>query len=235
MKTFYVTLTSEQLPPIIPSVLDHWFFVDPVYGLNFTYPATASGDVWSVSALFATYTAFVCGGEFFPWGYQVVDQTQFITLPDLKGNTTIVFVPSGIDITYHEILKIIYDPGNGEQSITINRPIISEPADFSGVSFSFFDPALDSPAKIPQSFNYYTSGNQVTYFPKISALYSDMTRLFFNFVVNIFPNSIYDIDNVHLIATTLSPKDYYSSTCVYEIESEDVLSLNVVNSPISGS
>ena len=94
MKTYYVTLTSEQLPPLIPNVLDHWFFVDPVYGLNFTYPNSADGDVWAVSALSATYTTFVCGGEFFPWGYQVVDQVQNITLIDLKGDTTIVFVPS---------------------------------------------------------------------------------------------------------------------------------------------
>jgi hypothetical protein len=235
MKTFYVTLTSEQLPPIIPNVLDHWFFLDPVNGLNFSYPATASGDIWAVSALSATYTAFVCGGEFFPWGYQVVDQTQFIVIPDLKGDTTIVFVPSGIDITYHDILKIVYDPGNGEQPITINRPIISQPADFSGASFTNFEPALDSPIKINQAFNYYTSGARVTYYPKISALYGDMTRLIYGFEVNIFPNSIYDIDNVHLIAATSSPEDYYKSTCVYEIESENIVTLNVVNAPISGS
>jgi len=231
MKTYYVTLTSEQLPPIVPSVLDHWFFMDPVLGDNFFYPATADGGIWALSALNATYTAFVCGGEFFPWGYQTVDQIQDITLIDLKGDTTIVFVPSAIDITYHDVLKIVYDPGNGERPVIVNRPIVPPAADFSEEVFlGTSNP--NTPTKINKSFNYYASASKVTYFPKVTALYGDMTRLYYNFTVNIFPNSIYDIDNVHLVAAAPAP-GYNASTCAYEIESKDAIALNVLSVSVS--
>lgn len=222
MKTLYVTLTSYQLPPIDPQVLDHWFFVDPLYGATFTYPASCDGGDWSDPT---TYTSYVCGGYFFPWGYQVVDQIQDITLKDLKGDTTIVFVPSAIDVTFHDVLKIVYDPGNGEQPVVINRPIISQPADFSDNAFLEIA-NIDSPTLTTQSFFYPASSSLVTYYPSITALYGDMTRLFYYYTVNVYPNSIYNIDDVHLVTTAQLSGSGSNSICTYEVESVNTLAIN---------
>ena len=236
MKTIFVALTSEQLPPIQPLVLDHWFFTDPVSGANFVYPASCYGGEWEdvipISDNYTSYTAFVCGGYFFPWGYQVVDQHQNYTLRDLKGDTTIVFVPSSIDTTYHDVLKIVYDPDNGDRAVTINRPIISRPADFSDNSFVEIA-NIDSPTLSNQAFVYPASSQLITYHPTITALYSDMTRLFFRFTINIYPNSIYNIDNVHLVAAAQLSAN--NAVCTYEIESENTLAMNKVSIPSTTS
>ena len=319
MKTFYVSLTSGQLIPYLPSVLDHWYIISPDPITNqltgyFTYPSVADvgtflalvvenagtgdangiyyyrdnhffyqdtpnngysiqqiqgkttwdlidsnnevayytnfstppgfyglADTWytsggavsaptvTLTAINTTYNSIICGGYFFPWGYQVDDQTQDIQINGgvgLKGDTTIVFVPSGIDTTYHDVLKIIYDPGNGEDILTINRPILAQVQEFS-FSNLLISNQFDSPIYKNVAFTYRASSYPVTYFPTVTALYGDLTRLFYNYSVTIYPNSIYDVDGVHLVGVNQIPNLSGAAVSLLAIESRDSIVGNI--------
>ena len=226
MKFYTYCLTSAQLPPVQPSILNHWYFSDPVLGLTFTYPSTTyAGALTTLSACVSPtdscFTDSVCGGFFFPWGYQVFDQYQTVTLGYnglFKGDTTITFVPSCLDITYHDVFKISYDFGDGTTTSTQKNVLALQVFD----SIAQYSQNIDfnSPVFTNTSHVFYASSVPVTYTPAITVFYGDMTTVFFNFKFTVVPNSIYEIDNVHLLNTVQLPQISNSSLNVLEIESE---------------
>ena len=230
MKTVYYYLTSSKLPPILPDVVDHYFFTDPVFGLNFTYPVTAFGSYLSGSSDTGTgstssYTATADGTAFFPWGYRVQTETRVVSLCSLKGDTTIVFVPSGFDVQYHDVGKIIYDCDG--VVTTIERPILSREISFDLSNF-ILGTEVDSPTQKPVSHTYYASSGVTTHYANITALYLDMTYVFYNIRFSLHPNSIYDIDNVHLINSAQLPLLSTASLNILEIESEQIITTPIL-------
>tara|TARA_R110000868_G_scaffold195048_3_gene440724 strand:- start:10203 stop:11156 length:954 start_codon:yes stop_codon:yes gene_type:complete len=222
----------------------NWAILDPYNVVQYTTPfvdfysltntwVVSSGIAPSPTAILSsapdTSVAYVCGGYIFPWGYQVIDQTQFININNgdgLKGDTMVIFCPSAINITYHDVLKIIYNPGNGEDVITINRPILAQTNDnsFDGV---LIGNQFGSPIYQNVSFTYRASSQPITYYPSITGLYGDMTRLFYDFVLTIHPNSIYDIDGVHLVGMNQTPSISGGVLSILAVESRDSITGNI--------
>lgn len=222
----------------------NWSILDPLNTVLYTTPYVdfySINNTWSPSGMPAptptvtltsfpyTNTAFVCGGYIFPWGYQVVDQTQYITLNSpkgFKGDTTITFVPSTLDISVHDVLKIIYDPGTGDQPLTINRPILATTTQDSFNGF-LVNNQFNSPIYKTVSFSYYASSGPITYTPSITALYGDMTRVFFYYNFVVYPNSIYDLDGVHLIGASQAPSVSGGVLSLMSVESRDTIVTNI--------
>lgn len=227
MKSFTFCLTSSPLAPILPAILDHWFFTDPAFGLNFTYPTTTYGGELSSSP--ESFTSFVCGGLFFPWGYQVQTETSNVVLGNgkFKGDTTITFVPSCLDISYHDVFKISYSFESG-QEYSIQKPAIDKQV-FNTIGNFIYDYELNSPKFTNVSHVFYASSQPVTYTPSITVFYGDCTFVFFNLTFTIYPNSIYDIDGVHLINSIQLPGIANSNLNIIEVESENAVSSVILN------
>ena len=217
-------------------VLDHWFFSDPVFGMNFTYPATTGrGTMTTASACPVVgddcFSAYVCGGYFFPWGYQVQSEESHITLGydgRFKGDVTITFIPSCLDITYHDVFKISYDFGDGV-TFSTQKKVLAQQL-FDSVDQYTQDLNLESPKFINVSHAFYASSAPVTYTPSVTVFYGDCTFIFFYFTFTLIPNSIYDIDNVHLVNAVQLPRLTNNNLNILEIESENQIS-NIIITP----
>ena len=236
MKSFSFCLTSSKLQPTEPMVLDHWFFSDPVFGMSFTYPATAGrGTMATASACPVVgddcFTNSVCGGYFFPWGYQVQDETSYTTLGyqgKFKGDVTITFVPSCLDITFHDVFKISYDFSDGTV-FSVQKKVLAQQL-FDSVDQFTQDINLDSPKFVNVSHVFYASSAPVTYTPSVTVFYGDCTFVYFHFTFTVLSNSIYDIDNVHLVNAVQLPRLAGNNLNILEIESENQIS-NVMITP----
>lgn len=245
MKFFTYCLTSTQLAPILPSILDHWFFNDPASGVNFTYPSTTYAGTFSTLSACDTPTATafsdgcfstsVCGGMFFPWGYQVQTESSDVVLGldgKFKGDTTITFIPSCLDITYHDVFKISYSFGDGEEYSVEKSPVGKQV--FDSLDQYTNDYELNSPKFTNVSHVFYASSQPVTYTPTITVFYGDLTFVFFNLSFTVYPNSIYDVDNVHLINSVQLPNTSNSNLNIIEVESENTISNVIITSnPVS--
>ena len=230
MKFFTYCLTSSQLPPQLPALMDHYYFTDPVNGLNFSYPSTAAGCEWP--PVTCTYTATADGGMFFPWGYQVFTETRKITLKDFKGDTSITFQPSCLDVTYHDVFKIVYDFGDGETR-NVERQIVSQIA-LSSLNLFINNDEPDSPTNIPVTHVFRASSEMLTYTPHITVFYGDMTLVYFDFNFDVYPNSVYEIDNVHLINSIQLPKISGADLNIVEVASKSVIT-NIILNPNGNS
>ena len=84
MQSFNVVLSSIQTTPAYPAFLDHYLFLDPAYGLNFTYPNTAYGGLFYVptsasnpqNLWFASYNPACCFGGL--TAYDLINSQPFI-------------------------------------------------------------------------------------------------------------------------------------------------------------
>ena len=241
MKSFSYYLTSSKLPPLQPAVLEHWFFSDPTYGVTFTYPSTTyCGELTTLSACElptdSCFTNTICGGYFFPWGYQVLTEVTDAVLGyrgQFKGDTTITFIPSGLDITYHDVFKIAYDFSDGT-SVIEQKGVIPQQI-FNSVDQFTTSNDYNSPKFRNVSHIFYASSGPVTFTPTITVFYGDCTFVLFNLSFNIVPNSIYEIDNVHLINTIQLPKLKNSNFNIFEIESESQITNVILTENPAGS
>jgi len=236
MKSFSFCLTSTKLEPLVPMVLDHWFFSDPVDGINFVYPlSTGRGTMTTASACPVVgddcFSASVCGGYFFPWGYQVQDETSQISLGyqgKFKGDVTITFVPSCLNIEYHDVFKISYDFSDGTV-YSVQKKVLARQL-FDSVDQYTSDINFDSPKFVNVSHVFYASSVPVTYTPAITVFYGDCTFVYFYFSFTVIPNSIYEIDNVHLVNAVQLPRLAGNNLNILEIESENQIS-NIIITP----
>jgi len=172
---------------------------------------------------------------FFPWGYQVQTESSDVVLGldgKFKGDTTITFIPSCLDITYHDVFKISYSFGDGEEYSVEKSPVGKQV--FDSLDQYTNDYELNSPKFTNVSHVFYASSQPVTYTPTITVFYGDLTFVFFNFSFTVYPNSIYDVDNVHLINSVQLPNTSNSNLNIIEVESENTISNVIITSnPVS--
>lgn len=236
MKTYTFCLTSSKLPPIQPDIVDHYLFTDPARGLDFTYGQTDDGSyllsavdvrcLIPACAVTDTCTTTADGTQFFPWGYRVQTESTKFSLPDFKGDTTVTFNPSCLDIQYHDVTKIIYNFAG--ETVTVERPVLLKQVSFSLDNFTLGS-EVESPTRLPVSHTFTASVSPITYTTSVTAFYMDMTFVFFEFTCTVYPNSIYDIDNVHLVASSQIPSISGADLNVLEIESESQVVSTILN------
>ena len=106
---FVSYVLSSYQPLGKPGFINGWLFVDPVYGVSFTYPNNITGSLFTTTTGSYVYPLTSSGGLFSPWGYIIQNTSLSANLGNYKGQTTITFVPSAIDETFFTCLKIVYD------------------------------------------------------------------------------------------------------------------------------
>lgn len=218
MKTTTIILSSLQIPGT-PDLLNHYIFVDPIYGTSFTYPNSASGSLFNSTTGTFVYPFTADGGQFFPWGYMVQNTAQSLTAGPFKGPYTVYFNPSAIDETYYSVLKIIYNFGDGTSQV-VEKSIV----DTTGTG---------DPTTTIVSHNYWaTSQNGTTYSPFISVINGNLNINVFNIEFTIMPDSVYDFSDFHLIdSLQLS----LSSNNLTVMETEDANYVTFLTQSISSS
>lgn len=211
MNSLNVVLSTSQQIPGVPDYLNHYFFLDPVYGTSFVYPNTANGDTF----LTTNYPVTAYGALFFPWGYPVQNTFTTIDLGILKGPYTITYVPSAVDNSIYTTIKIVYDFGEGTTQ-TIEKDII---VDYKTVNIASYTIGSDpgNPIYTNVSHDYYPLNNNITtYTTMISVV--DGNSVFHIFQVNLssVPFSYYDIDDVNLLNKVGLSNNVYNNMVVMQ-------------------
>jgi hypothetical protein len=204
VKSYVITLTSQQSLGA-PELLNHYIFVDPIEGVNFTYPLTTNGGVFTPY----NFTNYVSGGQFYPWGYKFQTVYQYLSAPYLKGPHTITFASTALDTTYYGILKIAYDFGDGE-TLVQERDVVPNNSE-TGIA------TLD-PSQVLISHTYWPKNNSVTtYYPSITVLNGNLALNVFYIDIKIFPSSVYDLGNVRLLNTVQHSESLNETAAIFEI------------------
>jgi hypothetical protein len=206
VKSYVITLTSSQELGN-PQLLNHYLFVDPVYGLSFVYGLTADGGAIYPNSFVET----VSGGQFFPWGYIFQTTYEFITAAPFKGPYNITFSPSGIDTSNYAALKIGYDFGDGE-SIVIERDVVPN---LVGAAL------LNSgdPTSVNITHEYWPKSNGVTtYIPTITVLNGNMSANIFRYKLDFYPSTIYDFEDIRLLNIAQHAENLDETLGVFEID-----------------
>jgi hypothetical protein len=140
------------------------------------------------------YTVTANDGSFFPWKY-VINSYVYptIVLPPLKGPYTINISTSALDTSLFGIIKILYDFGDGSGQM-VEYPLGSF---LKGVAL------IDTPNNTNVSHTYYPlSLSGTTYTPSLTVLNGNLITFVYNISAAVYPGSIYDFDNVHLLEST---------------------------------
>lgn len=221
MNTLNVVLSSHQIAGV-PDYLNHYFFLDPVYGTNFTYPNTANGSFFNATTGAFVYPLTANGGLIFPWGYAVQNTYAHINLGILKGPYTLTFVPSAIDSTYFTTTKIIYDFGDGETTI-IEKDIVIDYATATLANYAvsgFYAPGAEigNPTSIYVPHVYYPLNNTITtYTPTITVVNGNSVFNIFTVTFSAVPLSYYDLDDISLLNKTGLSNNVYNNMMVMEV------------------
>lgn len=237
MKSYTVTLNSIA-PYGIPQVLDGGNYWNPLYpsdptGSNglFVYPLTADGDANSTPGFFPTdtYTGALTADDenIVPWGYLIQDIIVSIPVGPLKGPYTITFDPTGLDTSSVDIMKIVYNFGDGTPEITVNNEVIVQ--NFTqGESLT-----ATSPSGHIITHDYYPQSNTTitTFNPSITAYYTNIARWIYNISISSVPLSIYEFDDIHLISNTQQLTSTETQN-VFEVETPDYLTVARVVSSV---
>lgn len=185
MRTYTVYLSSNQNVGE-PGFADSQTFATKTSAFSLT----ADGNFFNAtSAIDTTYN----NGSFFPWKYVIQSFTKTLPSVDLKGPYTVTFSTSGLDSTLFGILKVLYDFGDG------NKRTVSYPAgnSFNGVAL------IERPGDVDVENSYYPlSLSGTTYTPTITVINGNLVSFIYNISINVFPGSIYDFDNIHLLNST---------------------------------
>lgn len=193
MQNLTVSLTGYQ-PPGKPGYLNHYLFVDPVYGTNFTYPNTANGSFFTT----ASYPVTADGGLFFPWGYAKVNVTEYVDLGALKGPYNLIFSTSALDTSFYPVFKILYDFGDGEY-YEIEKNVVA--------NYTAGNLANILAGQLPENIQYayvdheYWPLNNVctVYTPSVSVIFSNSVYNIYNITFSSYPDSIYSIEKFNLL------------------------------------
>lgn len=190
MRSYTFVLSSNQTQGL-PQFLNHYLFEDPVYGINFTYPNTANGSFFHLTTGSYVYPTTANGGLHYPWGYVVQTTRTNLSAGPFKGPYTINFCPSGIDTRYFNVLKIIYDFGNGEPIMVVEKDVVPN------LRASFTQ--TKQPVEITPSSDYYPERDITTYRPIISVINSNLTQNIYNIQFSLVPESIYEYDSLRIL------------------------------------
>ena len=209
MRTYTVLLTSVQSLNS-NSILDHYLFLDPVYGLNFTYPNSADGSFFYSTSGTYVYPFTANGGDLYPYGYGIVNTISNIVVGPLKGPYTLIFDPTGLDYALFGVSKIVYDFGDG-QSQTVEYPVGSD-------TLGRAIPAAPNTTLVPHDY-YPLNNTTTTYYPTVSVINGNLVQNIFNITATFVPASIYDLENVHLLNNIQSGVSALETVNIFEVES----------------
>ena len=181
MRTYTIQLTSNQYIGA-PGLADSQTFATT--GVN----SVIDGSTFSARP--SAYVNLANDGSFFPWKFVI--QTFNFTIPpiDFKGPYTIVFSTSGLDTTQFGILKLLYDFGDGTSYIN-DFPIGNS---FKGVGL------IEQPGATTITHDYFPLAlSGTTYTPTITVINGNLVNFVYSFSLTLYPASIYEIDNIHLL------------------------------------
>jgi len=212
MRSYTFVLSSDQKQSL-PSILNHYLFEDPVYGISFTYPNTANGSFFHTTTGSFTYPVTANGGQIFPWGYVVQTIRTNLTAGPFKGPHTINFCPSGLDTRYFNVLKIIYDFDNGEQIYNVEKDIVPN------LRERFLQ--SKSPIEITPSRVYYPGPELTTFHPIISVINSNLTQNIYNISFSLVPESIYEYNSLKVLNAIQPGVRTQETMGMFEIEGSD--------------
>ena len=185
-------LSSGPLNPERPSLVNHYFFLDPVFGESFTYANTADGSLFTNSSFIDTVDSKL----FSPWDYPVQTYTYNINLCTFNGDTTINFITSALYNASYTTLKIMYNSGLGDDIKVFEKKII----DSDTLTFLFDENSL---IDTDISFAYSPqSQNITTYYPSVSILNGNLSFTVYNFVINLLPESFLNLVDMRIINST---------------------------------
>jgi hypothetical protein len=216
VRSYTIPLINNQLIGA-PSIIDHWYFVDPAQGSSFTYPNTAFGGRHNTT----TFDLTGDDGSFSEWKYSIQDVVEYINVGPLKGPYTINFDASNLDTSIYPILKIEYDFGDG-QILVVNRDLVKHLT--QGQYLTAGDPKT-----VPVSHAYYpqsTSGMTV-YNPKITVFNADLVSNVYYISISSTAASIYEFNDIHLINTS-QQFSIIESRNIFEIEQPNYLTVGKV-------
>lgn len=189
--------------------LDHHIFRDTSLsptGYDFLYPLTAYAGPLS-SATTITYSASVIGGPLYEICYQDFCYKQIILTPiEIYCITTVNFILTALDESVSEIIKIIYDFGDGSEIIYRD--------------FNFANPNAVSPKYNIISHVYYPQDKVLTTFnPTISVVFNDCCINTYTTTICSFRCSILDVyENTYLLDSVQS-KDSFN--IILTLEDQD--------------
>ena len=179
--------------------LDHHIFRDTSLsptGYDFVYPLTAyAGPLSSTSTI--TYNASVIGGPLFEICYQDFCYKQIALTPiETYCVTTINFVLTALDESVSDIIKIIYDFGDGSEVIYND--------------FDFANPEALSPKYNIVSHTYYPQDKALTtFYPSVSVVFNDCCINTYTAMICAFRCSILDVyENTYLLDSTQSKDSF---------------------------
>lgn len=206
MRNYTFVLSSTQVLSV-PKVLDHYLFLDPVYGVNFTYPFTANGEFFTSTSW--PVTAY--GGLIFPWGFAIQKYITFLSAGPLKGPYTITFSPSAIDTSIFSVSKIIYDFGDNSDIVTIEKDIVP-----NLVGTFQWD---GNPASVVLNHTYYPLDyGTTTYYPSITVINGDLSQNVYRVQIQLVPLSLYEYSSFRML-NALQPNIKKEETLgIFEVE-----------------
>jgi hypothetical protein len=220
VKTYSIVLSTTQTYGT-PDLINHYIFVDPVLGTNFTYPISADGSRFTTTTGTFVYPFTAQGGNFFPWGYIITNTLTFLTAGPFKGPYTITFVPSAVDTTYYPLLKIVYDFGDGT-SQSVERSIAS--------TTDAANPKTTSPAH-----DYWPASQiKTTYNPSVSVVNGSSVVNIFNITFDMYHDSLYEFGDYHLLDSLQLSKSFNRDLKVIEVTDPEYVTLFKYATSIEG-
>lgn len=214
----YVLSSYQKLEK--PNIINHYLFLDPVYGTSINWPASADGYLFTdpVSGTSFVYPFTANSGLFFPWGYPINNTSLSAYLGEFKGETTLTFIPSAIDNQYFPTLKIIYD-FDDNRIINVEKGIVQNLLP----TVATLDPGTPTNVNVSHIFRP-PSKKTTTYYPSVTVLNGNLVLNIFNLSFNVLPDTLFKFDDFHLINSTEITKideTYDKSLEVFEITEDN--------------
>ena len=214
----YVLSSYQKLEK--PNIINHYLFLDPVYGTSINWPASADGYLFTdpVSGTSFVYSFTANSGLFFPWGYPINNTSLSAYLGEYKGETTLTFIPSAIDNQYFPTLKIIYD-FDDNRIINVEKGIVQNLLP----TVATLDPGTPTNVNVSHIFRP-PSKQTTTYYPSVTVLNGNLVLNIFNLSFNVLPDTLFKFDDFHLINSTEITKideTYDKSLEVFEITEDN--------------
>jgi hypothetical protein len=208
-----------------PSIINHYLFVDPVYGTNINYPQSADGSFFSTTSGDFIYPLTANGGRYFPWGYPVHNTVLSADLGLFKGITTLTIVPSALDETYYAIMKILYDFEGNDNVKNIEKGIVQN---VLSNNTAVLDPGSPKDINVDYIFTP-TSILSTTYYPTITVVNGDLSLNIFNLKIILIPDTIFKFDDFHLINTAQLTRNVDRASKSVEVFEIDTNGTNYVS------
>jgi hypothetical protein len=210
----YVLSSYQKLEK--PSIINHYLFIDPVYGTSIIWPTSADGYLFVDPDVGTNivYTTTANGGLFFPWGYPINNTSLSAYLGEFKGDTTLTLIPSAIDNTLFPTLKIIYD-FDDNRIIDVEKGIVQNLLP----TVATLNPGTPNSTNISHIYRP-PSRTTTTYYPSVTVLNGNLVLNIFNLSLDIFPDTLFKFDDFHLINSaqiTKIDEAYDKSLEVFEI------------------